>query len=222
MRTFDEIYAVAADRKGGADKLEELIVSGTYTPRKLEDMTDDRWLSFFTQHVFSAGFNWKVIENKWPGFEEAFKGFDVGKCAMMDDDWMDALLQDTRIVRNGAKIASVRDNAVFFQELAAEHGSASKAIADWPDSDYVALLETLKKRGSRLGGATAQYALRRGGKPSFVLSQDVVARLVAEGVIDKAPTSKKALAAVQEAFNTWAAQSGRSLTEISRVLALSV
>ena len=55
-----------------------------------------------------------------------------------------------------------------------------------------------------------------------VLSNDVVARLVAEGVIDKAPTSKGAMNKVQEAFNIWREQSGRSLTEISRVLAMSI
>jgi hypothetical protein len=49
-----------------------------------------------------------------------------------------------------------------------------------------------------------------------------VARLVAEGVVDKAPSSKKAWAAVQDAFNTWRAQSGQSLTTISRVLAQSI
>ncbi len=47
-------------------------------------------------------------------------------------------------------------------------------------------------------------------------------RLVAEGIIAKAPTSARDKAAVQSAFNTWKAQSGRSLTEISRVLALSI
>ena len=40
------------------------------------------------------------------------------------------------------------------------HDSAARAFADWPDSDYVGLLETLKKRGMRLGGNTGQYALR--------------------------------------------------------------
>lgn len=60
------------------------------------------------------------------------------------------------------------------------------------------------------------------GKESFVLSKDVVARLIVEGVIDKAPTSKKAMKDVQAAFNTWKAQSGRTLTEISRVLAQSI
>ncbi|MEZ5769535.1 MAG: hypothetical protein R3D80_19145 [Paracoccaceae bacterium] len=49
-----------------------------------------------------------------------------------------------------------------------------------------------------------------------------MARLTAEGVIDGPATSKRALAAIQAAFNTWAAQSGRSLREISRTLAFSI
>lgn len=221
MRTFEEIRAIAEARKGGPESLEKLIGSGDYPARDPKGMTDDRWLSIFSRHVFAAGFNWKAIDRKWPGFEEAFKGFDVGACAMMDDVWMDDLLKDARIVRNGAKIASVRDNAVFLQELAAERGSASEAIADWPDGDYVGLLDALKRRGSRLGGSAAQYALRQGGKSGFILSQDVVGRLVAEGVVDKFPTSRKDMAAVQKAFDGWQSQSGLSLTEISRVLALS-
>ena len=50
----------------------------------------------------------------------------------------------------------------------------------------------------------------------------MVDRLIAEGVIDKQPTSKKALADIQSAFNVWMEQSGRSLTEISRTLAMSL
>lgn len=54
------------------------------------------------------------------------------------------------------------------------------------------------------------------------MSQNVSARVIAEGLVAKVPTSKRDLAAVQAAFNVWREQSGRSLTEISRVLALSV
>lgn len=184
-------------------------------------MGDDRWLSIFAQAIFSAGFNWKVVRNKWPGFEDAFDGFDVGRVAMMNDEWFDRLLSDTRVIRNGAKLRSVQENAVFFQELAEAHGSAAKAFANWPNTEYASLLETMKKRGSRLGGTTAQYALRFAGRDGYILSNDVVARLVAEAVIDKAPTSRKALGQVQDAFNAWSEQSGRGLTEISRVLAMS-
>lgn len=220
MRRFDEIFAIAADRHGGpqalAAQLEPPLSAG-----ELKEIPDDRWLSTMTRQVFSAGFNWKVIENKWSGFETAFKGFDVGRCAFMDDEWFDSLLTDRRIVRHGTKIRSVPDNAALLLTLAKQHGSAAQAFADWPSEDYVGLLAMLKKEGARLGGTTAQYFLRFMGKDSFILSKDVVGRLVAEGVVDKAPTSKKAMAATQDAFNTWQTQSGRSLTEISRVLAMS-
>ena len=221
MRSFDEIYAITAERKGGVEALEEML---TPPPDRAElaKIGDDRWLSMFTKGVFRAGFNWRVIDAKWDGFEATFHGFDIGKCAMMDDEWFDQLIQDTRIVRHGGKIQSVRDNAVFLQELAQEHGSAARVFAEWPSEDYIGLLAVLKTRGTRLGGTTGQYSLRFMGIDSFILSRDVVARLIAEGVIDKAPTSKKALAAVQEAFNGWRAESGRSLTEISRVLAMSI
>ena len=154
------------------------------------------------------------------GFETAFDGFDTGRCAFMDDEKFDQLLQDTRIVRNGTKIAAVRDNAAFLLELRGE-GGAGRVLGGWPSSDYIGLLEMLKKRGSRLGGSTAQYAMRFAGRDAFILSRDVTARLIAEGVIDKPATSKTAMKAVQAAFNEWMAQSGRSLSEISRVLAFS-
>ncbi|WP_282151644.1 DNA-3-methyladenine glycosylase I [Ruegeria atlantica] len=220
MRHFDEIFAMAATRHGGRDALNDKL-SKPKSLAELAEMPEDRWLSIITKTIFQAGYNWKVIENKWDGFEIAFDGFDVGRCAFMDDEKFDALLQDTRIVRSGTKIATVRDNAAFLLELRDE-GGAGQVLGGWPSEDFAGLLAMLGKRGSRLGGASAQYAMRFAGRDSFILSQDVTARLIAEGVIDKSPTSKKAMAAVQAAFNTWMDQSGRSLTEISGVLAMSL
>lgn len=221
MRTFDEIFDIAANRKGGKAELETLLTKPK-TTASLKKLSDDRWLAGATKCIFQAGFNWKVVESMWPGFEAAFEGFDIGRCAMLNDEDFDRLVSDTRIVRYGAKIKSVQENAMFMGALANEGGSVGAVIADWPSTDYVGLLDMLKKRGSRLGGTTSQYFLRSAGKDSFILSQDVVGRLIAEGVIEKAPTSKKAMQQVQEAFNTWMDQSGRSLTEISRVLAMSL
>jgi hypothetical protein len=49
----------------------------------------------------------------------------------------------------------------------------------------------------------------------------VVAALVRENVIAKAPGGRRDLAAIQQAFNQWSSESGRNLTEISRILAMS-
>lgn len=220
MRDFDEILAIAADRKGGTDALEGLLTR----PRPPEELTatsDDRWLAEMARCLFQAGFNWKVINAKWEGFEEAFDGFDPARVAFYHDEQLDRLLSDTRIVRNGAKISAVVSNARFVAELAAEHGGAGRFFAGWPDEDYVGLLQLITKRGSRLGSVTGQRVMRNMGRDGFILSQDVVTRLIAEGVVDKNPSSKRDMAAVQAAFNTWRAQSGRSMTEISRVLAMS-
>lgn len=221
MRSFEEIYAIAAKRKGGKEAL-EVLLNKPLPGSELIVAPDDRWLSCMAKCVFQAGFNWKVVDNMWPGFEIAFEGFHPGHCAMLNDDDIARLVTDTRIVRHGTKIRSVQQNAVFVIELAREHGSAGKAFAGWPPSDYVGLLAMLKKRGSRLGGNTGQYFLRFMGVDSFILSRDVVARLVAEGIVEGAPSSQKAMHAVQEALNVWQAESARSLTEMSRVLAMSV
>ena len=220
MRSFDEIFAIAADRHGGAETLESQLEK-PLSADALAAIPEDRWLSGMTRAVFQAGFSWKVIAAKWDGFETAFHGFDVDRNAMMSDDDLDAHLRDTGIVRNGSKIVTVRDNAIFLKELRAD-GGVGRVIGDWPSADFVGLIRMLKERGSRLGGTSDQYLLRQAGKDSFILSRDVVGRLIAEGVVDKAPTSKAAMKAVQAAFNDWSVQSGRSLTEISRVLALSI
>lgn len=220
MRSYDEIFAIAADRKGGPAALEALLETSKSTEMLLA-IPEDRWLSYFSRHFFSTGLNWKVIEAKWSGFEEAFDGFDVDACAMIAEDRFDALVSDKRIVRHGAKIQAVQANAVFIQELRAEGGIA-KCIAEWPATEFHKLLETLKKRGSRLGGSVGAYTLRHLGRDGYILSKDVTARLIAEGVIDKPATSKKAAQAVQDAFNIWMDQSGRGLTPISRTLAMSL
>ncbi len=221
MRKFEEIFSMAAARKGGAEALQGLL-SKPKSAAALTKIGDDRWLAGMTRGVFQAGFNWKVIENKWPGFEEAFEGFSPGRWSLMSDEDLDRLVKDTRIVRNAVKILSVRDNAILLTDLAREHGTAARCLGAWPSEDYIGLLELLKKRGGRLGGTTAQYFLRQIGKDSFVLSKDVTTALIREGVVEKAPGSKSSMRAVQNAFNTWSEESGRSLTEISRVLAMSV
>lgn len=221
MITFDKLYQHASRRKGGDEALETLLDT-PLSPAKLAKIPDDRWLSMMSRCIFQAGFSWKVIEKKWPEFEEAFQGFDPYRWMYMSDDDFESLLKDTRIVRNAVKIRTVRENAQFLCDLATEHGSAAQAFANWPDEEYVELLLMLKKRGSRLGGTSAQYFLRAMGKDSFIISRDVVAALVREGVVSNEPKSQRDLRTTQQAFNQWRDESGRSLSEISKVLAYTI
>lgn len=220
MRSLDDILAISIERKGSEAVIFEH-GSNIRSPADIAAIPDDRWLAEMTKGVFRAGFNWQVVEKLWPGFEKAFEGFDIDANVMMSDDRFDALCKDTSIIRYPQKIRSVQLNAAFIRTYSDQHGGFGAMIGAWPQTDFSGLLELLKKKGNRLGGTTGQYFLRSMGVNSYILGRDVITRLIAEGVIDKPPTSKSAMKAVQQAFNTWSDQSGRSITEISRILATS-
>lgn len=220
--SFKTIRARAEKRKGGPKALEKLLPAKP-NARALEKLGDDRILAEMTKRVFSAGFAWSVIEQKWPGFEKAFLGFRPAKLTFQPDDFWHDLLSDTGIVRNGAKINSVRDNAAFVQEIAREHGSFGKFLAKWPSSDEIGLLNLLNKRGSRLGGNTGMMFLRFIGWDGFVTSQDVVACLRDAGLdIATEVKSKGDLAKVQAQFNAWADETGLPYVHLSRICAMSI
>ena len=221
MKHFSKLYDLAASRKGGEAALEKQI-SKPKSTAALAKIPDDRWLSAMAKAVFRAGFNWKVVENKWEGTEAAFDAFDPHAVAFMSDDDLDVLVKDERIIRHWKKLKAIRANAQYVVDLGAEHGSAAKYFAHYPTTEYIGLLADLKKRASFLGGTTGQYFLREMGKDSFILSRDVVAALKREKVFDGTPTSKSSLSAIQAAFNQWVDDGGKTLTRVSRVLAFTV
>lgn len=221
MGSFDKIYQLAASLKGGEAALKDLLPIPK-TRDELIATPDDRWLVAMAKVIFRSGFSWKVVENKWPGFEEAFAGFDPHRVAMFTDDDLGVLLSNKAIIRNGQKLRAVIENAAFVTGLVDEHGSAGAFFAAWPSSDFTGLWDHLKKNASRLGGNSGAYFLREMGWDSPVMSQAVIAALMREGVVDKPPTSKKALGSVQDAFNAWQAESGLPYCQISRILAASV
>jgi len=178
-------------------------------------------LAAMTRAVAAGGFGWHIIDGKWPGFEAAFGGFDPHACAFLNDGQLDALMRDRRIIRSPKKIMGMPRNARFVLDLAAEHGSAARYFASWPDETFIALNEIIRKRGVGFGFENAARFLRAIGKPAFIASPDVVAALVREGVLERPSSGKKALAQMQAALNHWSAESGYDLTTLSRVLAMS-
>ena len=220
--SFTPLIERAARRKGGRDVLMSLLVP-VADAAALENLGDDRALSLMTKCIFRSGFVWRVIEQKWPGFEAAFEGFDPRVLHHKPDEFWDALTADKRIVRNAAKIMAVKSNAAFVLDIAQEHGSFGRFLAQWPATDITGLWDFLGKRGSRLGGMTGRYFLRFAGKDCFIPSRDVV-QAVRDAGLDVAenPTSKGDLKKIAALFNAWHAQSGLPYTHLSRIAAMSV
>ena len=75
-------------------------------PTKLAD-----YLEVLTKAAFQSGMSWQVVDAKWDGFRQAFAGFDPKTVAAFDDEDVERLAEDTRIIRNRAKIEATVHNA---------------------------------------------------------------------------------------------------------------
>lgn len=221
MRDYQWLHEYCLNRFGSAAALEARLPSPK-TDAELRALGDDRYLSLIALRVFRAGLKHSLVDAKWPAFEQAFFGFDPEKVVLMGGEHIERLMQDKRLIRHLGKLASVPRNAQFVLDVARKKGSFGALIADWPVSDIVGLWKYLARHGAQLGGLSAPRLLRMIGKDTFVPTNDVVAALKAQGIVDKQPTSLKELAAVQAAFSHWHAQSGRPLCQLSVMLAHTV
>lgn len=222
MTSFSALYKLAASNRGGADALEASLPSAK-TAKALMAQTDDRYLSMMARCVFRAGFVWRVIDNKWPGFEAAFAQFNPLAVAHFSDEKLEELAQDRSIVRNFTKIVSVRNNAVYLLDRQRSHGSFGQFIAEWPEDNITGLWLELKKQGSRLGGNSGPMMLRSMGRDTFLLTNDVCNALVHHGLMKKfSPNSQRDLKLVEQIFENLREESGRPLCQISRILSYTV
>jgi len=220
MRSFDWLWQHAQQHKSG-ENLEDLLPQ-CLTAEQLSAVPDDRLFSDLTRRVFRAGLKHSVVDGKWPAFEQAFFGFVPQKIILMSDEQLENLMQNDQIIRHWGKIKAVRANAMMICDAAEKHGSFANFLAQWPQDDIIGLWQYLKKQGAQLGGNSGPYFLRMVGKDTFVLTDDVIAALKAQDIIEKKPTAQRDLKKVQEAFNEWHQQSGRPYCQISRLLAYTV
>ena len=221
MREFAAIEAPVIDRFGGEQALNKQLKKPK-SARTLKAIPDSAWLSAVSMAVFQAGFNWSVVEKKWPRIEEIFRGFDLTYCRFLSDEALEDILKQDGMISHWKKTKSIQRNADFFTQLSNENNGLGNYFSQWKMADYANNIRSLQKGGDRLGGKTCQVFLRRMGVDTLVFSNDMVRALIREGVVQKSPSSQKDWAAVGEAVETWHAQSGRSLNEISQILAFSV
>jgi 3-methyladenine DNA glycosylase Tag len=216
---FATILDAARSRHGAAAV--EARLPQPRTASELAALPDDRYLSQMSLRMFRAGLKHSLVDAKWPAFEEAFQGFDPRRVRAMSDEDLEKLLGDTRLIRHWGKLKAVRDNAAAILAVAEEFGSLGSWIGTWPGSNIVGLWDALADRFSQMGGASGPMFLRMVGKDTFVLSKSVIAGLKQWADMPP-PKNKKDRQAAQMVFNAWAGETGRPLSQLSLILAMSV
>lgn len=137
---------------------------------------DDRMFEFLILETFQAGLSWITVLRKRENFRKAFDDFDYQKIARYGDDKIEALLQDSGIIRNRLKVRATVSNAQAYIQVQQEFGSFCNYIwgfvdhkpivnkfermdqipANTPLSDKIS--KDLKKRGFKFVGTTVVYA----------------------------------------------------------------
>lgn len=124
----------------------------------------------------STGLSWKTILHKREAYRNAFHAFDIPSCAEMSDGELEALLNDSGLIRNRSKIFSVRSNAIAVQKIQEEFGSFDDYLWQFTDGRQIdgkwkrpedvptkteisrRLSADLKKRGMRYVGPVITYS----------------------------------------------------------------
>jgi DNA-3-methyladenine glycosylase I len=122
--------------------------------------TDGEYFENLTRCVFQAGLSWQLMADKWPGFREAFDGFDINKVSAYGADDITRLSEDPAIIRNKQKIIATIHNAREFERIAQEHG----IFQAWLDSidnshNYDRVVKIMRSRFKRVGPSTAHIFL---------------------------------------------------------------
>jgi 3-methyladenine DNA glycosylase Tag len=126
-------------------------------PKRIRPTGLADYLEVMTKSVFQSGINWRVIESKWSGFQEAFHGFDPQWVASLDPPDVDRLAQDTRIVRNRRKIEATVHNAQTMIDLDREHGGFKKYLRS--HGGFEGTVADMRKRFKFLGDLGGYYFL---------------------------------------------------------------
>ncbi|HET6634010.1 MAG TPA: DNA-3-methyladenine glycosylase I [Streptomyces sp.] len=136
---------------------------------------DDALFERLCLEAFQSGLSWLTILRRREGFRAAFASFRIAEVARFTEADEERLLQDTRIIRNRAKIKAALANAkvaaewdageldalVWSHAPAADGRPVPRTLGDVPavTPESTALAKALKKRGFRFVGPTTAYAL---------------------------------------------------------------
>lgn len=115
------------------------------------------YLEVMSKAVFQTGISWRVVESKWPGIKEAFRGFEPEALSRFTVAEIDSLVGDTRIIRNRRKIEAIVSNANRMLELDKAFGSFQKYLHS--HGSFEELLKDLRKQFKFLGDTGSYYFL---------------------------------------------------------------
>ena len=130
--------------------------------------------------AFQAGLSWECIINKREDFKEAFDDYDINKIVNYDQNKINELLKNKRIIRNKLKINATINNCQILKEIIKEYNSFDKYI--WHFTNYKTIRYKRFHTTSKLSDTISKDLIKRGMK--FVGSTIIYSYLEAIGILN--------------------------------------
>ena len=140
---------------------------------------DDKYLlEMLILESFQAGLSWECVLNKREDFRKAYEDFDIDKICKFDENKINELISNEKIIRNKLKIKASINNAKIFKNIQNEYGTFHNYLKTFTQDKTV--YET-DKTTSTLSDEISKDLQQKGMK--FVGSTIIYSYLQAIGVI---------------------------------------
>ena len=132
---------------------------------------NDRYLfEMLILESFQAGLSWECVLNKREDFRKAYDNFDIDQICNYNNEKIQELLSNKKIIRNKLKINASINNARIFKDIQKEYGTVYNYLIEFTEgktfyetdkitselSDKIS--KDLKKKGMRFVGSTIIYS----------------------------------------------------------------
>ena len=144
---------------------------------------DDTYLfEMLLLESFQAGLSWECILNKREDFRKSFDNFNYLKISKYNNNKVEELLKNSKIIRNKLKITSAINNAKIFINIQKEWGSFSNYIWHFTNNKQIINNDNIIRTTSKLSDDISKDLIKIGMK--FVGSTIIYSYLQAIGVIN--------------------------------------
>lgn len=140
---------------------------------------DDSYLfEMLILESFQAGLSWECVLNKRDDFRIAYDNFELDKVCNYDDQKIEELVNNPKIIRNKLKIKASINNAKIFRKIQLEYGSFNNYLIQYTNNK---IFHEINKTSSELSDKISKDLIKRGMR--FVGTTIIYSFLQAVGII---------------------------------------
>ena len=134
------------------------------------NLNDNYLFEMLILESFQAGLSWECVLNKREDFKIAYDNFDIDKICKYDENKIESLLANEKIIRNKLKIEASINNAKIFKSIQKEYKSFGNYLKEFTNNKIIyeidkttnnlsdTISKDLQKRGMKFVGSTIIYS----------------------------------------------------------------